>query len=246
MAKKKQPVPDDLGLIEIMHEAAEHAARHLRSAQILLTAGEWPDSFVLATLAFEELGKAHLCLGPLIMRPEHRPASEEIFQKGFAGHTEKLKMAHFALIAAASEDPPPAAAQLFREIDQLAKSSNETKFRGLYVDYASDGPLLPTVVSEEDARWMVGNVQLLLDTMRQYLLKEPQVFAAFLEQWRAHVDFDVLVAMEPDESIAVGRSMLRRAPDAGIPDLLATFWEAAQATERHNASADGGEAPRSS
>ncbi|WUW23147.1 AbiV family abortive infection protein [Streptomyces sp. NBC_01463] len=238
MAKKKQPVPDTLGLIEIMYEAAEHATRHLRSAQILLAAGEWPDSFVLATLAFEELGKAHLCLGPLIMRPEHRLTSEEIFQKSFAGHTEKLKMAHFALIAAASEAPPPAAAQLFRQIEELAKSSNETKFRGLYVDYTSDGPLLPTVVSEEDARWMVGNVQLLLDTMRQHLLKDPKVFALFLEQWHSHMDFDALEAMEPGESISVGRSILRRGPTTPIPDVLAAFWEAAQATEQKDANTE--------
>ncbi|MFF8692407.1 AbiV family abortive infection protein [Streptomyces sp. NPDC015144] len=221
MAKKKA-APDDLRLIEIMYRAADHAERHLRAAQTLLDAGEWPDSFVLATLGFEELGKAHLCLGALMAPDGERPKALREFEKNFTNHVKKLELAHFFLIAAISDAPPPAAARLFSHVKSLASGSNDTKFRGLYVDYLDDELLLPTVVGEEDARWMVQNVRQLHQGMKRYVLKDPVVFAASVPLLRQRMEG--LGSGTPDQLIADGRAGLRRDRDGAPPPPEQLAW----------------------
>jgi len=59
-------IPDPEVLVELQNVVARNAAALLEDARLLFEAQRYPRAFALSALAFEELGKAALCLGPLL------------------------------------------------------------------------------------------------------------------------------------------------------------------------------------
>ncbi|MFC1405712.1 MULTISPECIES: AbiV family abortive infection protein [Streptacidiphilus] len=198
MGKKNVRIPDDDELVRLASAACESAARKLRAATLLFDGGQWAEAFANAALGFEELGKAQLCMTvvgiPLPYRSDF-PARQ--FDQWFNGHTVKAGFAHLVLRGLVDQDAPAAVADLMAEVDAAAARSNETKFRGLYVDLAADGSLLhPDDVSEADACWMVERLQRLLAWMGPIFadMAEDPGFLVFLGQYRDGLDADALAA----------------------------------------------------
>ncbi len=124
---------------QVLHQlavAAEANARELiNDAEILLTAGRWPRAYALAVLAHEEFGKGLMAVALATAHPDAQqpPRLRELT----GGHVRKLMSTyeHEAMVG-----PHGREAELRRSPD-LARSANERKQRGFYVDFADDGSL---------------------------------------------------------------------------------------------------------
>jgi hypothetical protein len=87
----KLPVPNLDALGELANEAAANARRLLTDADILIRRRRWPTAYSLAVLAFEEAGKAWLCVNAMFMPDEVRP--DFPFGEFLGGHLWKLTAA---------------------------------------------------------------------------------------------------------------------------------------------------------
>jgi len=109
MAKPRpQPIPDRDKLDKLARRALTHARTKLASAEVLLATGDWPTAHATATLAFEEVGKAMLCL--VSMATPERERVNDWFWPAFNNHRPKLTIARFVLdiiIARFSAEPTP-------------------------------------------------------------------------------------------------------------------------------------------
>jgi AbiV family abortive infection protein len=215
MGKKTFRMPTDAELMQLMGAAAESAARKLRAARLLLDDDQWAEAFANAALGLEELGKAHLCLTwagfPLEIRKELSPRD---FTQMFNGHEAKASTAHLILRSMIDTVPPTGAAELIADVEAAAAQTNDTKFRGLYVDLAADGSLMhPDSVSEADAQWVVGRLQELLDwagPMYAELAGDAD-FLTFVQEFRENLDVSAIaaaVAQDPDAWMAQLHSAL--------------------------------------
>jgi AbiV family abortive infection protein len=62
MTDSTRPVPPRDDLLKLIRASAFNARDLLTAARLLLGAGSSPQAHALATLAFEEVGKANLCI----------------------------------------------------------------------------------------------------------------------------------------------------------------------------------------
>jgi len=204
MGKKTFHMPTDTELLQLAGAATESAARKLTAAQLLLDAGQWAEAFANAALGFEELGKAQLCFMVINIPDQFRSElTPKEFGRMFNGHEAKASFAHLILRGILDEDAPAAVTDLVAEAEAAAALTNDTKFRGLYVDLKADGSLShPDDISEDAANWMVDRLRRLLDwigPMFAAMSEDGEVFLAFAREFRANLDVAAIAsAVESD------------------------------------------------
>jgi AbiV family abortive infection protein len=70
---KTMPVPDLDTLGDFALASVRNARRLLEDADLLLRRGRWPSAYSLAVLAFEEAGKAWMCITAMMVPDDVRP-----------------------------------------------------------------------------------------------------------------------------------------------------------------------------
>jgi AbiV family abortive infection protein len=139
------PLPSRDDLLVLVRAALANAKDLLNDAQLLADAGRFPRSLALATLSWEELSKADLCVIAMVL-PE---VTSDYFWENFRDHEGKLARVH-----------------AFEWVDgfkALSKSTQNLKERSLYVDFRRGKILLPTQVTEKAARKQIKAVREALD-----------------------------------------------------------------------------------
>src|SRR6185369_3007249 len=126
MAKKGKQVPGERELARLAHAAIHQAGEGLEEAEGMLARGRWPLAFSVATLAFEEVGKAIICMMALSMPEDVR--AEMPFGEMFTSHTAKITTARFVLTVLGENAPPPLA-RIFATLDASVRANHETKLR---------------------------------------------------------------------------------------------------------------------
>jgi AbiV family abortive infection protein len=118
----------------------------------------------LATSAFEEVGKAAICV--FCMGTSEQFPVNDWFFPAFKDHRAKITIARFVLSMftayTSTEDTP---AQPIVQASVLAGADHEMKMRGLYVDFQHGDVLQPADVGEHDAVGMVANVTICLEIL---------------------------------------------------------------------------------
>lgn len=89
---KTTPVPHLDVLGELAIKAARNARRLLDDAELLLRRGRWPTAYSVAVLAFEEAGKAWLCVIAMMVPDDTR--QDYPFAGMIGAHLDKLMAAH--------------------------------------------------------------------------------------------------------------------------------------------------------
>jgi AbiV family abortive infection protein len=89
---KAVPVPDLDALGDLAIAAAKNSRRLLDDADLLLKRGRWPTAYSVAVLAFEEAGKAWLCVIAMMVPDGTR--EEYPFAGMIGAHLDKLMAAH--------------------------------------------------------------------------------------------------------------------------------------------------------
>lgn len=145
VARTFPPLPPRDELLTLFRTALANAQDLLSDADILLNARRWPRAHALATLAWEELGKAHLCLIAVTVPSDVSP---EDFWGILGDHGRKLVRMHgFAALI------QPGVLARFPDIAKKVQSgfaaSNDLRLRGLFVDYSRGRILLPSSITEK-------------------------------------------------------------------------------------------------
>ncbi len=176
---KTMPVPDLDALGDFALAAARNARRLLDDADLLLRRGRWPSAYSLAVLAFEEAGKAWMCITAMMVPDDVRP--EWPYGDLITTHVDKLMAAHVMaqMLASATSgrDIITDLADVGENLDELAREHNQAKQRGLYADVLDDTVWEPASVTADEATRMVVTVRGLLDHGGQ--LADPE-FVAWL------------------------------------------------------------------
>jgi AbiV family abortive infection protein len=159
MTDSTRPVPPRDDLLKLIRASAFNARDLLTAARLLLDAGSFPQAHALATLAFEEIGKANLCI--LVLVPPGMISPTE-FWESWRSHTGKLRWAR-GLLDVIIHQPAGPLQQVLERLLEASKSDHMCKMGGLYVDYADGDVLLPSVIPEEEARQLIDDVQVALD-----------------------------------------------------------------------------------
>lgn len=235
----KTKLPDAVGLVKLVGAAYNNAASYHAAASGLLAAGNTPLALSNASLGYEELGKAGLCLATLAMPPEVRAEFAPEFGKSFGDHVAKVGFVHFGFRVFVSPQVPPSLETLLAEVGEAALATHAAKMRGLYVDIDADGTIHePAEVDPLDAEVMVGLLGLMLEKQSQlriYSLADP---ADVVEVYQSLWDSEFAVALErqasvdPDAFLAEIRAAARgEAPFPGwvqemYPDLVGEAEEA--------------------
>jgi AbiV family abortive infection protein len=145
--------------------AAETARSHLRAAKWLLDGKFWGQARSLAVIAFEEIGKAWMCVMAMLSPDELRQEFPIADLKW--DHVGKLSAAHslhaFLAFVRGDAGAPPSMAEAVADLDALSRRDNTAKQGGLYADYANGAVCSPADISEEQARAMVAVVEDVLD-----------------------------------------------------------------------------------
>lgn len=162
---KTMPVPDLDSLGDFALAAARNARRLLEDAELLFKRGRSPSAYSLAVLAFEEAGKAWLCVVAMMIPGDVRP--DWPYRDLIAKHVDKLMaahvMAHMLASASSGQDMIASLADVGENLEELAHEHNQAKQRGLYADL-HDGTLWePASVTKDEARRMLVIVRGLLD-----------------------------------------------------------------------------------
>ena len=71
MSKRVAPLGSDV-LADLALAAARAARDHLDAAEYLLTGEFWPEAYAIAATGFEEIGKAWLAVGGMLLPEEQR------------------------------------------------------------------------------------------------------------------------------------------------------------------------------
>jgi AbiV family abortive infection protein len=159
------PVPDLDALGAFALAAARNARRLLDDAELLLKRGRWPSAYSLAVLAFEEAGKAWMCVIAMMVPDDVRP--EWPYGELITKHVDKLMaahvMAHMLASASKGEDVIASLVDVGENLEELAREHNQAKQRGLYADLLDGTVWDPVSVTKDEARRMVFIVRSLLD-----------------------------------------------------------------------------------
>jgi AbiV family abortive infection protein len=118
MASKPRPVPDRDTLNALARAALINAQLQLGRAELLLGNSDWPAVHALATSAFEEVGKAAICL--FCMGTPEQFLVDDWFFSVFKDHRAKITIARFVLsmfTAYTSTEDTPAQPIVDRGVD---------------------------------------------------------------------------------------------------------------------------------
>jgi AbiV family abortive infection protein len=136
---KTMPVPDLDALGDLALAAVRNVRRLLDDADLLLKRGRWPSAYSLAVLAFEEGGKAWMCI--IAMVPDD-VWPEWPYGDLITPHVDKLMaahvMAHMLASATSGRDMIADLADVGENLQELACEHNHAKQRGLYADLLDD------------------------------------------------------------------------------------------------------------
>lgn len=184
---KTMPVPDLDALGDFALAAARNARRLLEDAELLLKRGRSPSAYSLAVLAFEEAGKAWMCVIAMMVPDDVRP--EWPYGDLIARHVDKLMaahvMAHMFASASSGQDVIASLAEVGESLEELAREHNQAKQRGLYADLLDGSVWDPASITKDEATRMLGIVRGLLDHGGH--LADPEFIA-----WLASKTQDVL------------------------------------------------------
>lgn len=136
MPRPAAPIPPHADLIKLYRAALANAHDLADDASLLAANGRYSRAYALATLAWEELSKAHQCITAVIL-PSYTP---DDFWRTFGDHQPKLARAH--AIDSFLEN------QLFPNAklsNSEAKQINELKERALYIGYKHGRILQPNI-----------------------------------------------------------------------------------------------------
>jgi AbiV family abortive infection protein len=157
---KTMPVPDLDALGDFALAAVRNARRLLDDADLLLRRGRWPSAYSLAVLAFEEAGKAWMCIIAMMVPDDVRP--EWPYGDLITTDVDKLMaahvMAHMLASATSGRDMITDLADVGENLEELAREHNHAKQRGLYADLLDDTVWEPASVTPDEARRMVVTV----------------------------------------------------------------------------------------
>jgi AbiV family abortive infection protein len=162
---KTMPAPDLRELGDFALAAGRNARRLLADADLLLAHGRWPSAYSLAVLAFEEAGKAWMCITAMTVPDDIRP--EWPHTELTARHADKLLaahvMAHMFACAASGQDMIDGLAAAGEHLEELAREHNQAKQRGFYADLLDGVVREPGTVTKAEAKRMVATVRGLLE-----------------------------------------------------------------------------------
>ncbi len=162
---KTMPAPDLRELGDFALAAGRNARRLLADADLLLAHGRWPSAYSLAVLAFEEAGKAWMCITAMTVPDDIRP--EWPHAESTARHADKLLaahvMAHMFACAASGRDMIDGLAAVGEHLEELAREHNQAKQRGFYADLLDGIVREPGTVTKAEAKRMVATVRGLLE-----------------------------------------------------------------------------------
>jgi AbiV family abortive infection protein len=188
---KAMPVPDLDALGDLAITAAKNSRRLLDDADLLLKRGRWPTAYSVAVLAFEEAGKAWLCVIAMMIPGDDR--EDYPFAGMIGAHLDKLMaahaMAHMHAFIKGGDNAPKSMIDVGVDVEMLAREQNRAKQRGLYADLTDGVIWSPDQVTKSEAARMVAIVRGLLD--HGGYLADPE-FMAWLgqspEEVRSHLD----------------------------------------------------------
>jgi AbiV family abortive infection protein len=185
------PVPDLDALGDLAITAAKNSRRLLDDADLLLKRGRWPTAYSLAVLAFEEAGKAWLCVIAMMVPADTR--EEYPFAGMIGAHLDKLMaahaMAHMHAFLRGGANAPKSMIDVGEDLETLAREHNRAKQRGLYADLSDAVIWSPDQVTKSEAARMVATVRGLLD--HGGYLADPEFIAWLgqsMEEVRSHVE----------------------------------------------------------
>lgn len=213
---KMLPVPARAEMKALAHAALAHAQQQLDRAQLLLGNRDWPGAYAIATLAFEEVGKAVLCTIGMGM-----PAQFQVndwFWQAFNNHEPKITIARFVLTlftSAGTRSQP--FDQAIEDLGVMASADHRTKMRALYVGYQDGSVLQPADVGQQDALRMIDNVRGCLDVL--VLFNNDTEFAGEMEAFMASVAnaIEKLIDSPDIDGLALMQGIWDAAHDAGPP-----------------------------
>jgi AbiV family abortive infection protein len=163
-----RPIPADDELVALIQACLHNAGDLLADARHLLEASRVPRAHAMATLAFEEIGKACMCM--LALLPQPTPffgvRGQDNFWKAWNNHTDKLSWASGFLELLIRQPTTPVLAAAERLLAD-AHMNHLRKLRGFYVDYVDGSVLLPAEITDDEARELVSDVQGVLDVAKQ-------------------------------------------------------------------------------
>jgi len=185
------PVPDLETLGELAITVTKNSRRLLDDADLLLKRGRWPTAYSLAVLAFEEAGKAWLCVIAMMVPADTR--EEYPFAGMIGAHLDKLMaahaMAHMDAFLRGGANAPKSMVAVGEELETLAREHNRAKQRGLYADLSNSVIWSPDQVTRSEAARMIATVRGLLDHGGH--LADPEFIRWLVqgtEEVRSHVD----------------------------------------------------------
>ena len=223
MAKTK-PVPDLDALGAFALAATRNARRLVGDAEILLKRGRAPSAYSLAVLAFEEAGKAWLCVVTMGIPDEIRadwPHGDLI-----ATHVDKLMAAHamarMLASAISGRDMFTSLEDVAEDLERLARGHNQDKQRGFYADLVDGTIWEPAGVIQAEARRTVDTVRSLLGHGAP--LADPEFIT-----WLASQDPVALEAKEMAWGALIGG--LRQGGPEGMFASLRSLYDEVGATE---------------
>jgi AbiV family abortive infection protein len=185
------PAPDLATLGAFALAASRNARRLLADAELLLKFGRSPSAYSIAVLAFEEAGKAWMCVIAMMVPDEARP--EWPYGDLIAKHIDKLMaahvMAHMLTSANSGQNVITSLASVAGNLNELAREYNQAKQRGLYADLPDGTVREPASVTKDEATRMMATVRGLLD--HGGLLVDPEFIA-----WLANQTPDVIEMKE--------------------------------------------------
>jgi AbiV family abortive infection protein len=229
MAKTK--LPDARGLVKLVGAAYNNATNYHAVASGLLAAGSTPLALSNASLGFEELGKAGLCLTALTMPPSVRAEFAAEFGKLFGDHVAKASFAHFGFLAFVSPQAPRSFETLIDEVGKAAVATHAAKMRGLYVDVDDGGTIHePAEVARLDAEVMVGLLGRMLEEqsqLRLYALADPDdVIDLYRQIWAGDLAavIERVANADPDAFLAEARAVARG--EAPLPGWVREMYPA--------------------
>lgn len=112
------PIPPREDLAKLIQSALFNARDLLMDARRLLDAGSAPRAHAFATLAFEEIGKANLCI--LVLIPPGNISVKEFWQS-WRSHEDKLRWAR-ALVEMIINEPADPLQQVFERLSKASRS----------------------------------------------------------------------------------------------------------------------------
>jgi AbiV family abortive infection protein len=154
MAVTVAPLPPRDDLLTLFRAGLGNAHDLLDEAKILFEARRWPRAHVLATLAHEELGKAHTCLLAVVLPAD---VTSEDFWGVFGDHERKLRRVQgFAELMRPGTLPP--IAEVAGRVLSGSATAHDLRLRGLFVGYKKGRVLLPSAITEKAARNKISQV----------------------------------------------------------------------------------------